>query len=197
MASTLVEQAARHVLAHRFAEAAASLRTIDQDALWASRASKRRAAAPARRRVPASRRRSSERGSISLGTIRGVLTRDGYVCRYCGRRTIDIGVLKALSALFPLSLPRHRNWKKTECHPIYWTHVASLEHLTPVTHGGTDDPETNLVCACYECNDARSNALLSDLGWSPRLSRRPGWDGLAPLAVPLTARARSCGPQER
>lgn len=193
VASSLVEQAARYALANRLAEAAVCLGDIDRDALWASRARRREATALARRRVPASVRRSRERGAVSLGTIRSVLARDGYVCRYCARRTIDIDVLKALSRLFPDVLPRHRNWKKAECHPIYWTHVGSLEHLTPVTHGGTDDPESNLICACYECNDARSNALLADLGWKPLLRKRDDWDGLAGLATPLLNIARRVG----
>ena len=66
----------------------------------------------------------------------------------------------------------------------------------PVTHRGSNDPETNLICACYECNDARSNARLEDLGWEPRLRRREDWDGLEPLAGPLVDVLARLGPHE-
>lgn len=33
-------------------------------------------------------------------------------------------------------------------------HSATVEHVTPQTFGGTDDPE-NLVASCYSCNNNR------------------------------------------
>lgn len=194
-ASSLVEEAARQVVAGRLTEAAACLREIDRPALWKGRERRRSETKPARDRVPKSTVSSSKRGSIPAAAIRDVFVRDGYVCQYCSRRAIELDALKALSTLFPVSLPTHPNWKKSECHPIYWTHVASLEHLVPVTHGGTDDGD-NLICACYECNDARSNALLADLGWEPRVRPHDGWDGLLALTRSLAEIAAELGAQE-
>src|SRR4051794_21613401 len=43
-----------------------------------------------------------------------IYDRDRYQCRYCGRKTVLIEVMRLLSELFPEQFPYHRNWKTSE-----------------------------------------------------------------------------------
>jgi hypothetical protein len=40
--------------------------------------------------------------------------------------------------------------------------ILEIDHLHPLSAGGTDDPE-NLITACYECNRGKGARLLSDV----------------------------------
>jgi 5-methylcytosine-specific restriction endonuclease McrA len=42
---------------------------------------------------------------------------------------------------------------------------ASVEHIIPLSRGGTNDPE-NVVLACRRCNFSKQDRLLSE--WRPR-----------------------------
>jgi 5-methylcytosine-specific restriction endonuclease McrA len=44
----------------------------------------------------------------------------------------------------------------------------TLEHIVPLSHGGTHDL-SNLALACFECNNARA----SDLEWSYEVVDEP------------------------
>lgn len=116
-------------------------------------------------------RRSVER--IKLSTFE----RDRWTCRFCGVGTIDLRVMKAVSAAFPIEFPYHPNWKFGSSHLLYWTHTSSLEHLVPFARGG-EDAEPNFVTTCYACNSARGHYLLDELGWHLRPSAGSDWDGL-------------------
>lgn len=105
-----------------------------------------------------------------------VFGRDRYTCRYCGRRTIDLEVLKGLSQVIPEALPYEPSW--AEAHPIYWTHSASFEHVQPLARGGTNE-DANLVTACYCCNDIKNDSTLDELGWTRRPRTETDWDGLS------------------
>ena len=48
-----------------------------------------------------------------------------------------------------------------------------LDHLTPKSHGGADEP-TNLVVACRRCNTARQNMTLAQ--WSAYAAEVYGLD---------------------
>lgn len=57
---------------------------------------------------------------------------------------------------------------------------ATLEHIVPRNHGGSDDPE-NLCVACRRCNHAKGRRLDK---------RRPGDETLARVIEMLQARRR-------
>jgi 5-methylcytosine-specific restriction endonuclease McrA len=132
-----------------------------------------------------SARRSSEvpaeppgvRVNPSSAQAKSIFDRDRYVCRYCGRRTIDLDVLKALSRAFPDVLPYHPHWKFDASHMLYWTHSASVEHAVPVSRGGTSEPG-NLITTCYECNASKGAFLAEELGWRQLPPAEADWDGL-------------------
>ncbi len=110
---------------------------------------------------------------------RDTFGKDHYVCRYshCGKRTIDLRVLKFLARLFPEELAYHPNWHPVEDHIIQWTNSASIEHRVSFPYGGTSLPE-NLITACYQCNDAKNLYLAEDLGWIVANRPQSEWDGL-------------------
>jgi 5-methylcytosine-specific restriction endonuclease McrA len=120
----------------------------------------------------------SKRGTLSSSTKRAIFERDGYTCRLCGLKTIDLDVLRMLSRRFPVELPFHSAWKQDVTSLVYWTHSTSLEHVIPIARGGVDDP-SNFATSCYGCNDARSDLLLEEGPW---LRLRPitdvQWNGL-------------------
>lgn len=116
-----------------------------------------------------------------------VFARDHFTCVYCGRRTVVLQVMQMVSHRFPLVFPFHDNWKGEVAHRLYWDISTSLEHITPVSLGGSwDDPE-NLACACYRCQDQKNNRRIADLGWTPT-TRSSGWDGLVSRLAPLRER---------
>src|SRR5207302_10304834 len=92
--------------------------------------------------------------SVSQTTQLQVFKRDGFTCRYCSKRVLFVPVLRVLSILYPRALPYHTNWRWTECHPVYWTHAASCDHILPVARGGSSRLE-NLATACYMCNSIK------------------------------------------
>lgn len=44
---------------------------------------------------------------------------------------------------------------------LIYAHWATLDHLTPLSRGGSDDPE-NLRLSCLRCNRRRGNRLLEE-----------------------------------
>ncbi len=121
-----------------------------------------------------------DRGNIPLPVQAAVFRRDGFVCRYCGKQTLFVPTLRLLSRRYPDLLPFHSNWKRGECHPVFWTHSASCDHIIPLARGGCSGPE-NLATACYMCNDMKSQWLLSELRWTLADPSNEGWDGLSNL----------------
>lgn len=61
-----------------------------------------------------------------------ILSKYNYTCQYCGKKQGD------------RTLP---NFTKVD---------VSVDHITPVSKGGTDDL-SNLVCCCVQCNSKKSN----------------------------------------
>ena len=96
--------------------------------------------------------------------------RDGFIDRYSGDRLIFLPVFRILSAVLPSDFPYHPNWKTDVTHPAYWEIAATVDHLVPVTRGGTDD-ESNLIATSMAHNFAKMNWTLEELGWH---LRRPG-----------------------
>ena len=118
-----------------------------------------------------------------------IFRRDHFVCRYvhCRRRTIAIPVLRALSRALPELIPYHPNWKPVSGQILYWIYATSLEHHTSFPHGGTSD-ESNLLTACYQCNDLKNWLDANALGWTVGPPDEGDWNGLEILLPQLRAR---------
>lgn len=85
-----------------------------------------------------------------------VFLRDGFVDRYTGTRVIFPPVFRLLSLVMPRDLPYHPAWKTDLTHPAYWELGATIDHLVPVSRGGTDD-ESNWITASMASNSAKMN----------------------------------------
>lgn len=107
-----------------------------------------------------------------------LFVRDGFVDRYTGERLVFPPVLRILSTILPAEFPYHPNWKTDLTHPSYWELGASVDHLIPVTRGGSDG-ESNWMTTSMARNFAKMNWTLEELGWT---LHPPGeiqrWDGL-------------------
>jgi len=107
-----------------------------------------------------------------------IFMRDGFVDRYSGEHLVFPPVLRLLTAAMPTVFPFHRNWKMSDCHVAYWHLMPTVDHIVPIARGGADTDE-NQVCTSQLRNSAKSNWLLTELGW---MLHQPGdircWDGL-------------------
>lgn len=121
---------------------------------------------------------STPRSPWPLLRLTKIFIRDGFTDRYFGEPLVFPGALRALSVLAPSLFPYHRNWKQSLTHPAYWSHYPTIDHVVPVARGGADD-ETNVVTTSMLRNAAKSNWLLSELGWPTSSAPVSGtWDGL-------------------
>lgn len=110
-----------------------------------------------------------------------VFRRDGYIDRYDGQRLIFPGALRVLSIAMPEVFPFHKNWKMNSTHPAYWFLCPTIDHVTPISRGGSDFVD-NWVTTSMTNNSAKANWTLEELGWS--LVDRgdiADWDGLEGL----------------
>lgn len=107
-----------------------------------------------------------------------VFVRDGFLDRYTSEALIFPPVLRVLSAELPNEFPYHPNWKTDLTHPAYWDLSATVDHVIPVSRGGTDDA-TNLVTTSMVRNSAKANWTLKELGWTLQpAGDLQSWDGL-------------------
>ncbi len=109
-----------------------------------------------------------------------VFRRDRFTCRYCCARTIPTPIMRAVSRLFPVDFPYHKNWKVGETHPAVISRSATVDHVEPHSHGGASGTE-NLVTACWGCNFRKGDRQLIDLGWELLDVAETDWVGLADL----------------
>jgi hypothetical protein len=107
-----------------------------------------------------------------------VFLRDAFVDRYSGRYLVFPPVLRAISFALPKAFPYHPNWKTGECHPAFWELAATVDHVEPVTLGGSNDIG-NLVTTSMQRNMAKGNFTLGEIGWTlhPPTGDK-AWDGL-------------------
>lgn len=118
-----------------------------------------------------------ERRYSALESMR-LFVRDGFIDRYSGKRLIFPGTLRLLSQILPRQFPFQNNWKTDACHFGYYELFPTVDHLIPVSRGGSDD-EDNWVSTSMLKNTAKANFTIEELGWrlhpSGELSQ---WDGL-------------------
>ena len=106
-----------------------------------------------------------------------VFQADGFLCRYTGDRLFFPPYLTALSAIWPNTFPAHPNGKSDEAHDAYWSHFASVDHVDPISLGGSDSVD-NCITTSMARNQVRSRYGITTLGWVIR-AREPlaDWDG--------------------
>lgn len=114
-------------------------------------------------------------------SVRQMLTtfvRDGFVDRYSGMRLVCGAALRLVSKRLPDQFPFQANWRLDSCHIAFWDLVPTIDHILPVSRGGTDD-ESNWATTSMLRNSAKANFTLDELGW---VLYPPGdmkdWDGL-------------------
>ena len=107
-----------------------------------------------------------------------VFRRGGFADRYSGSRLVFPPVLRVISTVLPAEFPFQTNWKTSECHPAYWEVGATVDHLIPVTRGGTDAPD-NWITTSMARNSAKMNWTIDELGWTLHApGRLEEWDGV-------------------
>ena len=106
-----------------------------------------------------------------------IYKRDGWRCRYCGRKLVVPGVLQLLTTLCPgfngLLPGHHMPAARTE--PAVERVYPNVDHVHAVSLGGAWRDETNHVTACTPCNTRKSDFL----GWTPGPIVRDNWDGMS------------------
>lgn len=119
------------------------------------------------------------RGSVPVGQLVRIYDRDRYTCRYCGKRTVHLAVLRLLSFAYPREFPHHPNWKADSCHPAYAEVSTSNDHVRPVSRGGALRDDANIVTACAGCNYRKGDLPLEVIGMSLRpVDQDSPWRGL-------------------
>jgi 5-methylcytosine-specific restriction endonuclease McrA len=116
-----------------------------------------------------------------------VFVRDGFIDRYDGARLVFPPVLRMVSHALPARFPYHPHWRTPSTHPAYWEVSATIDHVIPVTRGGTDEA-SNWVTTSMAHNSAKMNWTLGELGW--QLQKRGDvreWDGLLAWCVEYSA----------
>ncbi|MBN9559578.1 MAG: HNH endonuclease [Alphaproteobacteria bacterium] len=104
--------------------------------------------------------------------------RDGFIDRYSGARLVCGAALRLISKRLPDHFPFQNNWRTDACHFAFWDLAPTIDHILPVSRGGTDD-ESNWATTSMLRNSAKANSTLDELGWSlyPAGDVRD-WDGL-------------------
>ena len=138
----------------------------------------------------------TKRVSLSKKRQIRVYRRDNFTCRYCGRETVLHAAVEYLAKQFPQTLPYHRNWKRSETHPLFNDITTSCEHIIPLSRGGDDD-DRNLAAACARCQYMKSDWLLAELNWKLYEGRDSDWDGLTGLFLAASGSVRWTTPTLR
>jgi len=110
---------------------------------------------------------------------REVFASDGWRCRWCSTPVIARRALRRMHLVFPVAFPRDATDRGR--HGLILAASASLDHVLPLSRGGTNDRE-NLVTACWPCQFARNDWKLEELGLADPRERAPrpdDWDGVA------------------
>ena len=114
----------------------------------------------------------------SVRQMLAAFVRDGFVDRYSGVRLVCSAALRLISKRLSDQFPFQTNWRMDACHFAFWELAPTIDHIVPVSRGGTDD-ESNWATTSMLRNSAKANFTLAELAWS---LYPPGdmkdWDGL-------------------
>jgi len=110
-----------------------------------------------------------------------IYARDGYLCRYCSAKVIDITALKRFEKWVGTENFRATGRTNEARHGIALVFRATIDHVVPVSAGGPTEL-ANLVTACWSCNYGKAGASLESIGLTdPRkfaIKKLEGWSGL-------------------
>lgn len=165
----ILEAAVRLVLEQRVAEARAELRTLSvEDPMPHPVVDAKTAAARPIARIP--------RPSVNRSLLATVLQRDGWTCRYCGRKLVVAGVIELIGTLCPIEFPfppgHHMPVGRTQ--PAANRVYPNADHVHAGSLGGDWHDPANLVAACTPCNERKSDML----GWTAGANADGQWKGL-------------------
>lgn len=115
----------------------------------------------------------------SKSITKPIYERDGYRCRYCGRRVVPEWILLRIENAVGADVFRVRGTDTTR-RGIVLTNRAVADHVFPEALGGPTTNE-NLVTSCYPCNYSKHLYSLYELGLDDPFTHPPlvtEWDGL-------------------
>jgi 5-methylcytosine-specific restriction endonuclease McrA len=122
--------------------------------------------------MPRVKRRYTEIQALS------VFQRDGFIDRYSGDRLVFPGTLRLLSHYLPEAFPFDPHWHTEKTHFAYWLLCPTIDHVVPVTRGGSDNLD-NLVTTSQLHNSVKGLWFLSELRWELHpAGSLDEWDGL-------------------
>lgn len=125
-----------------------------------------------------------------------VFEKDHWLCRWCLRPVVFPPAMRLLQHFVTAAGHRrpvafhHRNWRR-DLSPLLDELGASVDHVHPHAHGGTNDLE-NLATICAKCN-ARKGSLSAEehlrryecVPVKGKHGEPRHWDGLASVFVVL------------
>ena len=76
------------------------------------------------------------------------------------------------------------------------TKTMTIEHIIPLSRGGTNDPE-NLVALCYDCNQKKGNMLYLPYGFYSALRDKPRYHQMQELVADWFATVKDAFDMER
>lgn len=121
----------------------------------------------------------TKKRSYTKGKLVRIFIRDGFTDRYSGDKLVFPGAMMILSKKFPEEMPYHQHGKMEQCHMMWWELYPTIDHIIPVTRGGTNE-DKNLVCTSMIRNSQKAHYTLEELGWelhAPRNIKK--WDGMS------------------
>ncbi|MGK3949919.1 HNH endonuclease [Microbacterium sp. K2] len=126
--------------------------------------------------APGNNDRTSRR--VADRTRAEVFLRDGFLCTYCGGRTIPRCILVAISDVFPDEFPYYAHYRRGTVHPAYWALAPEADHVLAHAGGGSSDPQ-NLTTLHAMCNTRKSSLAADSLPLASSMpAHDPEWDGL-------------------
>lgn len=111
--------------------------------------------------------------------------RDGYIDRYSGQKLLFPGLIRILSLELPNVFRYNQNWQLSKTHQIYYNYFPTLDHLVPLSRGGSDS-QFNWVTTSMMRNSAKSNWTIEELNWKLYPKGDPDeWNGLINYFIKL------------